>query len=399
MKSVAHWTPVAAAVAVGAIAGASYLLLAGKQYDGTAKLQVVPLPPGDRTFAGFSLPRGSPRSTAPAETLADLVETPSVVDAAAISLRLDREDVFNAVSVETDGGSNVIDVRARTDDPLLSAQLANAIATAFASQRSGVFQADLNRVTSQLREQLRNVPATRRDELPASELVERLGVLRTFAGERDPTVRVAAEAVARESAVWPRRLPVFAVAAVVSLLLGLLLAAVLAFAARRRAPEPETQLAAELPVSDASLGEREDRLAERIRGVTARELALVRAGAAQKVRKRELDEAEADRRERDEALDQRLRELELARREPEPDPEPEPNPEPRPVETEAPGTWNIIMLERLVEKHANDYPNEVDEWHAYLFALRQYADVDGAVPASFDSLVAQVFGELLTRER
>ena len=52
-----------------------------------------------------------------------------------------------------------------------------------------------------------------------------------------------------------------------------------------------------------------------------------------------------------------------------------------------------------MEKHANDYPNEVDEWQAYLFALRQYADVDGAVPASFDSLVAQVFGELLIRER
>jgi len=391
MKRSSRWKPIAAALVVGAAASISYLSLAEKQYEGTAKLQVVPLLPGDRTFAGFSLPRGSSGSTTPADTVADLVETPSVVDAAATSLRLARDDVFDAVSVETEGASNIVSVRARTDDSRRAAQLANAIATAFVSQRSGVFQADLNRTISQLREELRNVPASRRDEPPASAVVERLDVLRTFAGQRDPTVSVAAEAVARESAVWPRPLPVLAAALGASLLLGLLFGAVSRFAARHRAPVSPSPPAT--PTRDAaSLAQRAEQLAERIRAVTDRELAVARAAALQSVRERERDEADAARREREEALARRLRDLDQARREPEPEPEPV-------VKTGALGPSNVFMLERLVEQHGNEHPGRVDEWNTYLFALREHADAGGALPSSFDTLVVEVFGELLERER
>jgi hypothetical protein len=86
--------------------------------------------------------------------------------------------------------------------------------------------------------------------------------------------------------------------------------------------------------------------------------------------------------------------------EPEPIPEPvsvpQPEPEPLPAaEENGASRWNLVHLERLVQEHGGEYPDRLDEWSAYLFFLRDYAQPDGTVPASFDWLIAETFAELV----
>jgi hypothetical protein len=73
-------------------------------------------------------------------------------------------------------------------------------------------------------------------------------------------------------------------------------------------------------------------------------------------------------------------------------PEPEPPPLPPPVAGPA-GAFNVFELERLVRARAGD--PAADEWNYYLLYLRDYASVDGELPAQFDGLVWDVFGPLV----
>ena len=413
MRVLAHWKPIVAAFVLGLGLGIVYLLLAEDRYAAEAKLQVVPVAAGDATFDGFGLPRVSDGAS-PAETIADLVETSSVVDKAAVQLRLDREDVLDAVTMRADDESNVVIVRAEADDPRLAAQIANAVAEEFVAERSGAFQGELNRTIAQLREELRNVPASERDVPPAAVLVARLTALGAFLGERDPTVRVAGNAVARDRVVWPRPVPVLAVALLGSLLLGLAVAALMAAAGRRHAPSS----------TDDSLAEREAQLGERVRAVTKRERALAKGTAALAERTRAVTDREGSLSKGEGELEERVRgvtereravaraagELAALRRELERDeerlaanlaaqPEPEPEPEPEPVVRAGPlaaaGAWNLVALERLVAEHESEFPDRVEEWNAYLFFLREHATMEGTLPPAFDALIEETFHELV----
>jgi uncharacterized protein involved in exopolysaccharide biosynthesis len=278
MSVLARWKPIVAAVALGIVAAVAYLVLAEERYEAEAQLQVVPLPAGDQTFAGFALPRASNAANA-AETVAELVERPAVADAAAGRLRLDREQVLDDVSAYA-GRSNVVTIRAEADDPRRAAQLANAVAEEFVAERSGVFQGELNRTITRLRDELRNVPASERDVPPADALVARLTALRGSLGERDPTVRIAGAAVARARVVWPRPLPVVAAALLSSLVLGLTAAALLAAAGGRPAARS---------TDDRAIAKREAALGKRVKSVTERERALARRAGDLAARERELE--------------------------------------------------------------------------------------------------------------
>ena len=413
MRVLAHWKPIVAVVLLGLAFGIAYLLLAEDRYAAEAKLQVVPVPAGGRTFDGFALPRVSDGASA-AETVADLVATASVVDQAAVQLRLDRGDVLDAVTVHADDDSNVVTVRAEADDPRLAAQIANAVAEEFVAERSGAFQGELNRAIAQLREGLRNVPASERDVPPADLLVARLTALRALLGERDPTVRIAGNAVARDRVVWPRPVPVLAVALLGSLLLGLAVAALLAAAGRRHAQSSR----------EDALAEREAELGERVRAVKKRERVLAKGEAALSQRTRAVTDREGSLSKGEEELEERVRgvtereraaargagELAARRRELERDeerlaaslaapPEPEPEPVPEPVGTHvgdaAVGAWNLVALERLVAERGVEFPDRIEEWQAYLFHLRRHASMEGELPSSFDALVDETFRELV----
>ena len=90
--------------------------------------------------------------------------------------------------------------------------------------------------------------------------------------------------------------------------------------------------------------------------------------------------------------------------EPPPAPEPERQPEPErdrqvvafvPRADGAPREWNIWELERLAHEREGEDATRDDELAFLLLELRQFANADGQLPASFDPVVREAFGELL----
>jgi len=98
---------------------------------------------------------------------------------------------------------------------------------------------------------------------------------------------------------------------------------------------------------------------------------------------------------------------------PRPSPEPEPvaeaapAPEPVPVEETAsvfaftpsegaaPREWNLWELERAARDHSDDDVARVEERSYLLMYLREFAGPDGVLPADFDGLVRDAFGDVL----
>ena len=62
------------------------------------------------------------------------------------------------------------------------------------------------------------------------------------------------------------------------------------------------------------------------------------------------------------------------------------------------GGWNLNRIERLVEANAEANPERIHEWRYYLLYLREFAEIGGALPSSFDRLVWDAFGDLLVAD-
>jgi hypothetical protein len=91
---------------------------------------------------------------------------------------------------------------------------------------------------------------------------------------------------------------------------------------------------------------------------------------------------------------------------PEPEPEPErerePEPEPEPERVVAflplsgdPREWNLWELERAARSQAGGDVERDEERSYLLMYLREFAGADGILPADFDGLVRDAFGDLL----
>jgi hypothetical protein len=59
------------------------------------------------------------------------------------------------------------------------------------------------------------------------------------------------------------------------------------------------------------------------------------------------------------------------------------------------GGWNVNDLQRAVDSRREATPAETEQWRTYLFFLREHASSDGALPSQFDSLVEDVFADVL----
>jgi outer membrane biosynthesis protein TonB len=83
-----------------------------------------------------------------------------------------------------------------------------------------------------------------------------------------------------------------------------------------------------------------------------------------------------------------------------PQPEPEPEPEPEPAvaylpTNDAPREWNLWELERVSREDATADVAKTEERAYLLMYLREFAGPDGNLPADFDGLVRDAFGDLL----
>jgi chromosome segregation ATPase len=149
-------------------------------------------------------------------------------------------------------------------------------------------------------------------------------------------------------------------------------------------PEEAGEQEAALEARAAELAERERELAEHEQVLAGRQRGILTAAADLEQRTRSLEERERFLARRDAAAPEIV---------------------PAPVEAKEPATrlpqrpdphgWSLDALTRLVEERADDFPDRVDEWRYTLFYLRTEAGIDGMLPAKFDALVDECFGELL----
>jgi hypothetical protein len=83
-----------------------------------------------------------------------------------------------------------------------------------------------------------------------------------------------------------------------------------------------------------------------------------------------------------------------ARADPEPHEPPEPAP-PIPRIEAAPREWNLWELERIARQRADEDAVRSEERSYLLIYLREFASADGVLPADFDALVRESFGDAL----
>jgi hypothetical protein len=142
----------------------------------------------------------------------------------------------------------------------------------------------------------------------------------------------------------------------------------------------------------------EPRLQARIDQVAKRERALAQRAGQLAAREQDLGRREGELERRVSTVDEREEELVAAAAAPQPEPEPEPEPAPslrEPAPARSAGPWTLEALEALTrERSSGASPEQQDEWSTYLFLLREHADADGTLPASFDQFVNDIFGPL-----
>jgi hypothetical protein len=178
-------------------------------------------------------------------------------------------------------------------------------------------------------------------------------------------------------------------------LVGLLLGSAAMFVLASRTPRTVV-----VEADDSEVREREQRLDQRVAGVSARERALAAHAGKLAAREEELTSREGD-------LDARAAKLEASERErearataqepPEPEPDPTPEPAPEPAVPASAGSWNLEDLQRLVDGETGATPEQAEEWRRYLFLLREHATHDGSLPRSLDGLINDVFADLVDR--
>ena len=158
--------------------------------------------------------------------------------------------------------------------------------------------------------------------------------------------------------------------------------------------------AGELAARERQLELRAEELAAASSGPSPSDQAVVRREKELARRERELEgslaERQSDLEQRDAELKAREEELAAAAVAAEAEPEPEPEPE-APARRRSAGGWTLQALESLVRERSDAAPERQEEWTNYLFFLREHADADGVLPASFDQLVNDVFGPLPLR--
>jgi hypothetical protein len=169
------------------------------------------------------------------------------------------------------------------------------------------------------------------------------------------------------------------------------------------------------------LPEREGLLEQRVQGVTARERALADRAGKLAAREQELDARAAELTAAEREVGERAGEVAASQREladraaqiaatkselearaavqppPVPEPAPAPEAEAEPALPPRVGTWNLSELQAAVDAYTDPTPEQAETWRTYLYFVRQHASPDGTLPRSLDSLIADVFAEIVHR--
>jgi capsular polysaccharide biosynthesis protein len=323
----------------------SRLLLAATTAAGlaVALVAILLLPPTYRAEAALvlsssaSAPGDDPELARAAREAAKLLESEAVVASVVRNLRLDESpaELLDDMEVETESGSSIVRLS----------------------------------VTAGGRDEARRI---------AQELAHVFAVL--YNQRFGPAVRASIWETPQSAArVNPQPARDLALGALAGLALGGVL-----LAARRQQPAP-----LEAPAAAGSS-------AARLAALTERERTLARRAAELALRERELatgaPAALAP------AADANAAGAPAA---PAPLAEQQQTPPPPPVAApfRLPAEWTVPAVEQLLAEHGSAFPDRLEELGFYLQSLRDVARPDGSLPPGVDSLVDEVFGDLIVRAR
>jgi Mrp family chromosome partitioning ATPase len=186
-----HW-PFAvlfvAAVLIGSIVILSWRTAT---YEATAELLVSPVEPTETSFAGLSVVQELGDPTRTIQTAAAVVDNREIADVAADRLGdpWTGAAVEDAINVSPQGQTNVLEIRASTDDPEEAADVANAYSEAVLDVRRVVLQGDVDEALERLQAEM---GALGPEVTPTRQALEqRAAELRLLRVAGDPTVAFA----------------------------------------------------------------------------------------------------------------------------------------------------------------------------------------------------------------
>jgi tyrosine-protein kinase len=194
------------AISVAGAAAVAYLFLAPKRYQAEADVLVTPVSTEDEELKGLGLlsdPDGS------VFTAARLLERPQVTNRVKARLGIDipREELVAKIEATPLPQSDLVTIDVTDSSPETAAVLANTFAGELIAQRTAVFQTRLRATIARLQSQIRaerksraTAGLTSPGTDPAQPLIDRLGTLRSFLGENDPTLDINTPATPPDSA-------------------------------------------------------------------------------------------------------------------------------------------------------------------------------------------------------
>jgi len=216
-----HWRLIAAVAAVAMLGCAGYLSVRTVSYEAQAQVLVTPLIPGDVNFVGLPIVKTAPGDpTRTVETVAGVIDSPQVARRTAEDLGggVTTAQVANAVTVQAEVGSNVVDVTAITEDAQLSADIANAYANAALEVRQEILRPLVGAQIRRTRRELTTIP----DPIgtSAEALRAKLRALTSLVDRSDPTLSVTALATPPSSPLEKPAWLLLMVAAAAGVLIG-----------------------------------------------------------------------------------------------------------------------------------------------------------------------------------
>lgn len=216
-----HWRLIAVVAVVAMLGCAAYLSVRTVSYEAQAQVLVTPLIPGDANFVGLPIVKTAPGDpTRTVETVAGVIDSPQVARQAAEDLDegVTTAQVADAVTVQAEAGSNVVDVTAITEGAQLSADVANAYANAALEVRQEILRPLVGAQIRRTRRELTTIPDP--TGTSAEVLRAKLRALTSLVDRSDPTLSVTQLATPPSSPLEKPAWLLLMVAAAAGVLIG-----------------------------------------------------------------------------------------------------------------------------------------------------------------------------------
>jgi Mrp family chromosome partitioning ATPase len=182
-------------IVLAAVAGSvGWLAVRTPTFKATAQVLIAPLPNADDSFLGLPLLRDSGDPTRTIQTAAALLDSPETAGEAARRLGdgWTAKLVMDAVDVQPEGQSNILDVTARGSNSRVAVGLANTFARTAVQLRDAHARVAVSRALAEL-------SAAEKQARTSTALETRISQLQQISVSGDPTTTFARAAVAPQS--------------------------------------------------------------------------------------------------------------------------------------------------------------------------------------------------------